>query len=96
MPVSTSSCGHGTFTATIQARAHLPAGTLLLIPMIMAMLSEKFWGKDTYEFNHKRENLCPSVWLSILSASDRMDAYAPARLCTMLTDVLVVAAAASQ
>ncbi|MEA5625669.1 hypothetical protein [Nostoc sp. UHCC 0251] len=31
----------------------------MLIPMILGLLDESFWGSTAYEFNAKRENLCP-------------------------------------
>jgi hypothetical protein len=48
------------------AREHTFLRERLLIPMIMAMLSEKFWGKDTYEFKSQAKLVSLlSVWLSI-------------------------------
>ena len=36
-----------------------PTGTKILIPIIMGLLNEGFWGSTAYEFNAQRENLCP-------------------------------------
>ena len=36
-----------------------PTGTKILIPMLLGMLSEDFWGSTAYDFNAERENLCP-------------------------------------
>ncbi|HLP92265.1 MAG TPA: cytochrome 450 [Nostocaceae cyanobacterium] len=36
-----------------------PAGTKVLIPMILGMLDQNFWGATAYDFNPQRENLCP-------------------------------------
>lgn len=36
-----------------------PTGTKILIPMLLGMLSEDFWGSTAYSFNAQRENLCP-------------------------------------
>jgi hypothetical protein len=48
------------FTATIGGKERtFPAGTKVLIPMILGLLDEGFWGPTVYEFNAKRENLCP-------------------------------------
>jgi hypothetical protein len=58
----------------------------------MAMLSEKFWGKDTYEHNHKRENLCPysMVFHSVGGRSHGRICPGKTLALTMLTDALVV------
>lgn len=48
------------FTATIAGKERtFPAGTKILIPMSLGLLDEGFWGPTVYEFNAKRENLCP-------------------------------------
>jgi hypothetical protein len=36
-----------------------PTGTKILIPMMLGMLSQEFWGSTAYDFNPQRENLCP-------------------------------------
>ena len=36
-----------------------PTGTKILIPMLLGMLNENFWGSTAYDFNPQRENLCP-------------------------------------
>jgi hypothetical protein len=94
MPVSTSHhVATEPFTATIRGKEHtFPAGTLMLVPMIMAMLSEKFWGKDTYEFNHSRENLCPysMVFHSVGEQSHGRICPGKSLALTMLTDALIV------
>jgi hypothetical protein len=48
------------FTATVAGKERtFPAGTKVLIPMSLGLLDESFWGSTVYEFNAKRENLCP-------------------------------------
>jgi hypothetical protein len=48
------------FTATVAGKERIfPAGTKMLIPMSLGLLDENFWGATVYEFNAKRENLCP-------------------------------------
>jgi hypothetical protein len=94
MPVSTSHhVATEPFTATIRGKEHtFPVGTLMLIPMIMAMLSEKFWGKDTYDFNHQRDNLCPysMVFHSVGERSHGRICPGKSLALTMLTDALIV------
>jgi cytochrome P450 len=36
-----------------------PAGTVILIPMSLAMLDESFWGPTAYDYDASRPNLCP-------------------------------------
>ncbi|MEG4807478.1 cytochrome 450 [Microcoleus sp. F8-D3] len=48
------------FTATVAGKERtFPAGTKVLIPLSLGLLDESFWGSTVYEFNPKRENLCP-------------------------------------
>jgi hypothetical protein len=48
------------FTATVAGKERtFPAGTKVLIPLSLGMLDSSFWGSTVYEFNPKRENLCP-------------------------------------
>ncbi|MEG4842015.1 cytochrome 450 [Microcoleus sp. B9-D4] len=48
------------FTATVAGKERtFPAGTKVLIPLSLGLLDEGFWGSTVYEFNAKRENLCP-------------------------------------
>lgn len=48
------------FTATVAGKERtFPAGTKVLLPMSLGLLDESFWGSTVYEFNAKRENLCP-------------------------------------
>lgn len=48
------------FTARVAGKERtFPAGTKVLIPMSLGLLNEGFWGSTVYEFNAKRENLCP-------------------------------------
>lgn len=48
------------FTVTVAGKERtFPAGTKMLIPMSLGLLDESFWGSTVYEFNAKRENLCP-------------------------------------
>lgn len=48
------------FTTTVAGmKRTFPTGTKVLIPMILGLLDESFWGPTAYEFNAKRENLCP-------------------------------------
>ncbi|MGL5034660.1 MAG: cytochrome 450, partial [Microcystaceae cyanobacterium] len=48
------------FSAEIAGKeSQFPVGTPILIPMILGLLDEQFWGETTYEFNPERENLCP-------------------------------------
>ncbi|HEY9700680.1 MAG TPA: hypothetical protein V6D10_25730 [Trichocoleus sp.] len=41
------------------AERTFPAGTKVLIPMSLGLLDSDFWGSTAYEFDAKRENLCP-------------------------------------
>ena len=68
-----------------------PAGTKVLIPIILGLLDEGFWGDTAYEFNAQRENLCP-YHMGFHSVGDR----SAGRICpgrdialNMLTDVLI-------
>ena len=94
MPISTSHhVATEPFTTNIRGKEYtFPAGTLMLIPMIMGMLSEKFWGADTYEFNHKREKLCPysMVFHSVGDRSHGRICPGKSLALTMLTDALIV------
>jgi cytochrome P450 len=48
------------FTLTIAGvERSFPAGTKILVPLVLGLLDEHFWGATTYEFNPQRENLCP-------------------------------------
>jgi len=48
------------FTATVAGKERtFPAGTKVLIPLSLGLLDDSFWGSTVYEFNPKRENLCP-------------------------------------
>jgi len=48
------------FTVKIGGRDRtFPTGTTVNIPIGLSMVNEDFWGDTTYEFDHKRENLCP-------------------------------------
>jgi cytochrome P450 len=79
------------FTATIAGKTRtFPAGTKILIPMSLGLLDEGFWGSSVYEFNEKRENLCP-YHMGFHSVGDR----SAGRICPgkdmaleMLVDVL--------
>ncbi|MCU0542237.1 MAG: cytochrome P450 [Oscillatoriaceae cyanobacterium Prado104] len=79
------------FTVTIAGKQRtFPAGTKVLIPMILGLLDESFWGATVYEFNPKRENLCP-FHMGFHSVGDR----SAGRICPakdlaleMLVDVL--------
>ena len=61
MPVSASHrVATEPFTVNMAGRDRtFPAGTKILIPMLLGMLSEDFWGSTAYDFNPQRENLCP-------------------------------------
>lgn len=61
MPVSASHrVATEPFTVEIAGKERtFPTGTKILIPMILGMLSEDFWGSTAYSFNPERENLCP-------------------------------------
>lgn len=61
MPVSaTHRVAIESFTVNIAGQERtFPAGTKILIPMLLGMLSEDFWGASAYSFNPQRENLCP-------------------------------------
>jgi len=61
MPVSASHrVATKPFTVNIIGKDQtFPAGTKILIPMMLGMLSEDFWGSTAYDFNPQRENLCP-------------------------------------
>ncbi|MGK7877966.1 MAG: cytochrome 450 [Xenococcaceae cyanobacterium] len=79
------------FTATVAGRERtFPAGTKVLIPMSLGLLDKGFWGSTAYEFNAKRENLCP-FHMGFHSVGDR----SAGRICPgrdialdMLVDVL--------
>lgn len=79
------------FTATVAGMERtFPAGTKILIPMSLGLLDEGFWGATTYEFDAKRENLCP-FHMGFHSVGDRH----AGRICpgkdialTMLIDVI--------
>lgn len=48
------------FTARVGNRdVEFKKGTIVFIPMILASLDKSVYGADTFEFNQKRENLCP-------------------------------------
>ena len=61
MPVSASHrVATEPFTVNITGEEKtFPTGTKILIPMLLGMLSEDFWGSTAYSFNPERENLCP-------------------------------------
>ncbi|MEM8829907.1 MAG: cytochrome 450 [Cyanobacteria bacterium P01_G01_bin.19] len=61
MPVSASHrVATEPFTVSMTGKDRtFPAGTKILIPMLLGMLSENFWGSTAYDFNPQRENLCP-------------------------------------
>ena len=61
MPVTTSHrVATEPFTVNLAGKERtFPTGTKILIPMILGMLSEDFWGSTAYRFNPQRENLCP-------------------------------------
>ena len=61
MPVSASHrVATEPFTVNIAGQERtFPTGTKILIPMLLGMLSEDFWGSTAYSFNAQRENLCP-------------------------------------
>lgn len=79
------------FTAAIAGiERTFPAGTKVLIPMGLGLLDPSFWGPTVYEFNSKRENLCP-FHMGFHSVGDRN----AGRICPgrdialdMLVDVL--------
>lgn len=81
------------FTVTIAgSKQTFPKGTKVLIPMSLGLLDESFWGSTAYDFNAKRENLCP-YHMGFHSVGDR----SAGRICPakdialeMLTDVLIV------
>ncbi|MEA5575818.1 cytochrome 450 [Anabaena sp. UHCC 0451] len=80
------------FTVTVAGKTRtFPTGTKILIPMLLGMLNEDFWGATTYEFNAQRENLCP-FHMGFNSVGDRH----AGRICPgkdlaleMLTDVII-------
>lgn len=61
MPVSASHrVATEPFTVNIAGQERtFPTGTKILIPMLLGMLSEDFWGSTAYSFNPERSNLCP-------------------------------------
>jgi hypothetical protein len=81
------------FTATIAgAERTFPKGTKVLIPISLGLLDKGFWGSTVYEFNAKRENLCP-YHMGFHSVGDR----SAGRICPakdialdMLVDVVRV------
>lgn len=93
MPVSASHrVATEPFTVTVAGKARtFPAGTKILIPMLLGMLNEDFWGPTAYEFNTQRENLCP-FHMGFHSVGDRH----AGRICPgknlaleMLSDVII-------
>lgn len=80
------------FTTTIAGKERtFPTGTKVLIPMGLGLLDESFWGATVYEFNSKRENLCP-YHMGFHSVGDR----SAGRICPgkdisldMLVDVVI-------
>ena len=94
MPVSASHrVATEPFTVTVAGKERtFPTGTKILIPMLLAMLDEGFWGPTAYEFNAQRDNLCP-YHMGFHSVGDRH----AGRICPgrelaleMLTDVISV------
>ncbi len=92
MPVSASHrIATEPFTVTVAGKERtFPAGTKILIPMLLGMLSQDFWGPTAYEFNAQRNNLCP-FHMGFHSVGDRH----AGRICPgkgialeMLTDVI--------
>lgn len=81
------------FTVKIAGKERtFPAGTKVLIPMLLGMLNEDLWGKTAYEFNPQRENLCP-YHMGFHSVGERHGG----RICPgkdialkMLTDVIQI------
>jgi hypothetical protein len=79
------------FTATVAGKERtFPVGTKVLIPMSLGLLDEGVWGSTVYEFNAKRENLCP-FHMGFHSVGDR----SAGRICPgkdvaldMLVDVI--------
>ncbi len=79
------------FTATVAGKQRtFPAGTKVLIPLSLGLLDGSFWGSTVYEFNAKRENLCP-YHMGFHSVGDR----SAGRICPgkdialkMLVDVM--------
>lgn len=94
MPVSASHrVATEPFTVTVAGKERtFPTGTKILIPLLLGMLNEDFWGTTAYEFNAQRENLCP-YHMGFHSVGDRHGG----RICPgrgialqMLTDVIQV------
>jgi hypothetical protein len=79
-------------TVTIAGKVRtFPTGTKILIPMLLGMLDQDFWGRSAYKFNPQRENLCP-YHMGFNSVGDRH----AGRICPgkdlvmeMLTDVII-------
>ena len=93
MPVAASHrVAREPFTVTVAGKKRtFPTGTKILIPMLLGMLSEDFWGTTAYEFNPQRDNLCP-FHMGFHSVGDRH----AGRICPgknlaieMLTDVII-------
>lgn len=94
MPVSASHrVATEPFTVNIADKERtFPTGTKILIPMLLGMLSEDFWGSTAYSFNPQRENLCP-FHMGFHSVGDRH----AGRICPgkgvalkMLTDAIAI------
>lgn len=66
-------------------------GTIIYIPMQLAGLNKGVYGKDTFEFNHKRKNLCPYSTLFHSFGDQTNGRVCPGREVAenMLTDVLI-------
>lgn len=94
MPVSASHrVATEPFTVTLAGKERtFPTGTKILIPMVLGMLSESFWGLTAYEFNAQRDNLCP-YHMGFHSVGERhAGRICPAKelALEMLTDIISV------
>jgi len=68
-----------------------PKGTKIVVPMALSMVDESFWGGTSFEFDHKRENVCPFSMMFNSVGDTHAGRICPGREISMkvLTDVLV-------
>ena len=80
------------FTARIGNRdVEFKKGTIVFIPMVLAGLDSKVYGKDTFEFNQNRENLCPFSTIFHSFGDQTNGRVCPGKPVadSMITDILI-------
>ncbi len=68
-----------------------PKGTLLSIPIKLAMLDENVWGADAHSFDHKRANLVEKSMIFNSVGDEHGGRMCPGKHFTMnmVTEILV-------